>query len=250
MSEQLVIQTVEGMEIATNETTYVNVVELVTSPTSRFEDIRPYEEPAEDTVFPVEYAFHLLDGVHGRTVVDLGCGAGLNTVILARLGARVISIDNSGSNLEMTEHRANAHGVGDRVRLIRSGGYRIPAEDASADRVLCSGINQYSDPLVIARQIRRILKPGGRAVFHHVTRPLLRKQAMTKAYADALSRAVGVPGRFREFWLTTALLCRVGVAPSSSIARVLQRLDDAVIRRFPFTRLLASSFVWAARKES
>ena len=237
MSEQLAVQ---GLKTAPADIVDEGVVELIA--VSPFQDIRPYEQPGEDTVFPLEYAFHLLDGVRGRTVIDFGCGTGMNTVILAKLGAKVISIDNCDASLELTARRAHTHGVRDRVALIRSDGSHIPVDDGCTDRVLCHGILRYPDPLVIARQIRRISKPGGRVVFH--------EKATTVEYAGMLSRAVGIPGRLREFWLTTGLLCRIGIRPSSLIGRATQQFDSALFRRFPFTRSFASSFVWEARKES
>ena len=35
-----------------------------------------YLTPALDTVYPLEYAYALLDHVRGRTVLDFGCGSG------------------------------------------------------------------------------------------------------------------------------------------------------------------------------
>jgi ubiquinone/menaquinone biosynthesis C-methylase UbiE len=257
LSEQVGIQTAQTAPGLQTETTvdisHEDVIELVTKQPSTGEDIRPYDQPEEDTVFPLEYAFHLLNGVHGRTVIDLGSGSGLNTVILARLGAQVISIDGSNSNLEMTKHRVQLHRVADRVTLIHASGCSIPIADGCADRVLCHSILQHTDPVVIARQIRRLLKPGGRAVFHEFVLPTAfrrRGPKMTKEYARALSRAVGTEGSFKEFWLTTGLLHHVGIAYSSWIGQTLQRFDAAVFRRFPSARSLASSFVWEARKES
>jgi hypothetical protein len=87
------------------------------------------------------------------------------------------------------------------------------------------------------------LKPGGRAVFSQL-RPL------TQDYARKLARAVGTPGRLKEFWLTTGLLYNAGIAPSSRLARASQRFDSAILRRFPAIRSLASHFVWESRKES
>jgi len=255
--QELTLESIEGLQpAAVQELPHPGPAQPTLPLPSLTEEIRRHDCPDEDTPFPVEYAFHLLGGIAGRTVVDLGCRSGVTSVILASLGARVLAMDSSESNLQETERRARAYGVLDRVRLIHVGGRSIPAADASTDRVLCQSILQSSEPRVIARQIRRILRPGGRAVFHDIVTPAMlhgmidcSRLPVSKDFALSVSRAVGVPGRFREFWVTTGILRHLGVPSSSPLARVCQRIDAALLRRFPLTRALASSFVWDARKE-
>ncbi len=211
--------------------------------------LRQYEHPLEETIFPLEYAFHLLGTFRGRTLVELGCGEGFNTVIFSALGARVIAMDRSHRNLGLTQQRLRANRVAENATLIRPDRDVIPVEDASVDRVFCGALLEYNDPLVLARQIRRILKPGGAAVFQSLAAPGPRSRISSKS-ARAIARAVGISGRSKEFWLTTSVLCRMGVDSFSPICRFSQRLDAAVLRRAPFTRALSSSLVWEARKES
>ena len=216
-------------------------------------------ERRDDTVFPLEYAFHLLGDVRGKTVVDLGCG-GVNAVILASRGARVISIDISERNLERAGKRAIAGASGDGVELLYSDAADIPIAASSADAVFAAAILRHVDPVRTARQIRRVLKPGGVAVFQEpiagssrlaaVKNFSLAERALTLADVEAVCRAVGIAGRRREFWLTTRLVCRLGAATSSPTAKAAQRLDAIVLRRFPSLSGFASPLVWEARKES
>src|SRR5215475_5106807 len=81
-------------------------------------NIDRYHNPEESTVFPLEYAFHLMGDIEGKTVLDLGCGDGLNTVILASLGAKVLSVDISDKSLEVTHRRAKENGVAGNVQLV------------------------------------------------------------------------------------------------------------------------------------
>src|SRR5882672_3728635 len=137
-------------------------------------EIERYRRPSAETVFPLEYAFHLFGGIQGKTIVDLGCGEGLNTIILAGLGANVFSIDCSQKNLAATCRRAHANGVRENVTLLKSDRTTLPFGDNQADHVLCSSICQYTDPVATARQIRRLLRPGGTVVFNEtVYTPLL-----------------------------------------------------------------------------
>jgi SAM-dependent methyltransferase len=216
--------------------------------------IRRYHHPRADTVFPREYAFHLLGDVEGCTVLDLGCGHGVNTVILACLGARVVSIDISRQGLEVTGQRAIANKVGNRVQLLHSDATAIPIDAASVDAILCTGLMHHVDPITTARQMRRVLKPGGLAVFDEAIvgpTPFTEDNSqLNLAQVDAVCRAVGRLGRRREFWLTTRFVSRMPARTFSSAAKAAQRLDAAVLQRFPFARKLASPMVWEARKES
>src|SRR5205085_1508612 len=117
--------------------------------------------PPADTIFPLEYAFHLLGDVRGKTIVDLGCGEGLNTILLARLGANVVSIDCSEKNLAATNRRAYANSVRGNITLLESDRTTIPVDANQADHVLCGSIGHSADPVSTARQIRRVLRPGG-----------------------------------------------------------------------------------------
>ncbi len=231
------------------------------------ENIERYKRPRENTIFPLEYAFYLLGDVAGKTVVDLGCGDGLNTVILASLGARVLSVDISRGSLELAARRATANKVDDRVTLLHSDATAIPIEASRVDALLCTGVLHQVDAIKTARQIRRVLKPGGIAVFdealtgpipfraiksfipQHEQREIAACGPMTQGKVEAVCRAVGRRGRRREFWLTTRFVSRMA-RTFSPAAKAAQRLDAAVLQRFPFARKLASPLVWEARKES
>src|SRR5262249_41652907 len=117
-----------------------------------------------DTPVPLEHAFHLLGDLAGKTVVHLGRNGGINTVILASLGAKVITIEESETALARTAIHAQANGLESNVMFVLATGSQLPVDDGRVDRVLCVGGLSF-DCLKTARQIRRILKPGGAAVF-------------------------------------------------------------------------------------
>jgi SAM-dependent methyltransferase len=232
-------------------------------------DICRYHGAREDTIFPLEYAFHLLGDVEDRTVIDLGCGDGVNTIILASMGARVLSLDIAKDSLDLAAKRAAANKVDSRVTLLHADALDIPVEAGAVDAVLCTGLLHQVDPLKTARQIRRVLKPGGVAVFDEAvagpmpfaaikhffpkpegTDPVANHVPLNLRNVNSVCRAVGMPGRRREFWLATRFICRIGGRTFSSAAKAAQRLDATVLQRFPFTRKIASPLVWEARKES
>jgi SAM-dependent methyltransferase len=228
-------------------------------------NIQRYDRPSEETPFPLEYAFALLGDLQSKVVVDLGCGEGLNTVILASLGAQVVSVDISDKSLELTGARAAANGVAKNVTLVHSDAATIPVQDSQADAVLCAAILHHVDCVATAWQIRRILKPGGTSVFLEPLagpgwlgklKSLLPKsegvsedeRPLTLQQVDSVSRAVGRPGRRREFLLTTRVINRVGIT-SWPIVIKSHRLDAWTLRHAPIARALASPLVWEARKD-
>jgi 2-polyprenyl-3-methyl-5-hydroxy-6-metoxy-1,4-benzoquinol methylase len=235
-----------------------------TSEPARLRSIRSYAKASADTPFPLEYAFYLLGDLAGKTVIDLGCGKGSNSMILALLGAKVISVDASIENLALTAGRARASGVEQNLTLVHSTDVRVPVGDGQADRVLCTGSLRQMDCVVLARQIRRVLKPGGVSVFLQTVTganclwKLKRALAsdsgrdesfcLTRAQVDEMSRAVGRPGRRHDFALITRTLSALGVR-SRSVLSKSNEVDMWILGRLSIARWMTSSLVWEAKKE-
>ncbi|HEX2172645.1 MAG TPA: methyltransferase domain-containing protein [Dehalococcoidia bacterium] len=101
----------------------------------------------------------------GETVVDLGSGAGLDTLLAAQqVGptGRVIGVDMTEAML--AKARANAALLGATNVEFRKGYLeQLPVEDASVDVVISNGvINLCPDKEAVWREVARVLKPGGR----------------------------------------------------------------------------------------
>ncbi len=111
----------------------------------------------------VRPAFEALGEVAGLRALDYGCGHGMAAVVLARRGARVTAFDLSPGYLAEARARAAANGA--RVDFVCADGERLPFADASFDRVWGNAVLHHLDPGRAARELRRVLRPGGRAVF-------------------------------------------------------------------------------------
>ena len=111
----------------------------------------------------IEPAFRQLGDVRGLRVLDFGCGHGMAAVVLARRGARVTAFDLSFGYLDEARRRARANGVA--VNSVQADGNRLPFADASFDRVWGNAVLHHLDIAVAARQLQRVLRPGGVAVF-------------------------------------------------------------------------------------
>ena len=101
----------------------------------------------------------------GESVVDVGCGAGIDSLIAARMvgpRGRVVGIDMTPAML----HRARRCAVeGKFTNVVFHEGLAesLPVADESADVIISNGVlNLFPDKLTALREMARVLKPGGR----------------------------------------------------------------------------------------
>jgi SAM-dependent methyltransferase len=104
-----------------------------------------------------------LGDVRGLRVLDYGCGHGMAAVVLARAGACVTAFDLSGGYVAEARQRAAANGV--TVAFVQADGEQLPFADGVFDRVWGSAILHHLDLQRAGRELRRVLRSGGRAVF-------------------------------------------------------------------------------------
>jgi SAM-dependent methyltransferase len=116
-----------------------------------------------------EKLHHLLrlvdfDGFRGRSVLEVGCGAGVDLARFARGGASVTGVDLAESAIALA--RANFDQQGLRADLQVADGEALPFADDSFDFVYAHGVVQYTaNPTRLVEECRRVLKPGAEAVF-------------------------------------------------------------------------------------
>jgi arsenite methyltransferase len=101
----------------------------------------------------------------GETVVDVGCGAGFDTLIAAsQVGPEgsVLAIDMTAEMRAKTAEGARAMGLTN-VEVLEGYAEQLPVGAGIADVVISNGvINLCPDKQAVFREIHRVLKPGGR----------------------------------------------------------------------------------------
>lgn len=101
----------------------------------------------------------------GENVVDVGCGAGIDSLIAARMvapGGRVIGVDMTPAMLTKACHAAAESGLRN-VEFHAGQAEALPVADQSADVVISNGVlNLLPDKPAALAEMARVLKPGGR----------------------------------------------------------------------------------------
>ncbi len=101
----------------------------------------------------------------GEKVVDVGCGAGFDSLIAAHMvgnGGRVIGIDMTPEMLRKAQEALEVAGLSN-VEFRKGVAEALPVDDKWADVVISNGVlNLCPDKLAVFREMYRVLKPGGR----------------------------------------------------------------------------------------
>jgi ubiquinone/menaquinone biosynthesis C-methylase UbiE len=104
----------------------------------------------------------------GETVLDLGCGAGIDTLLAAHRvgpGGKVIGVDMTPEMVSRARENAARAGLGN-VEIRQGLMEALPVSDASVDVAISNGVLNLSTrkSRVLAETVR-VLKPGGRVAF-------------------------------------------------------------------------------------
>ena len=101
----------------------------------------------------------------GDRVLDVGTGSGLVAIIAAQQGARAIGVDPTPALLARAKENAALAGCRD-IEWHEGAAEVLPFADASFDVVLSQYAHMFSpQPEAAAREMLRVLKPGGRIAF-------------------------------------------------------------------------------------
>jgi SAM-dependent methyltransferase len=98
----------------------------------------------------------------GERVLEIGCGSGCDLLQFAKNGAIATGVDITERHLQLARQR-----VGGLAAVQYGSACRLPFEDASFDYVYSHGVIHHIDtPELAARELLRVLRPGGRFNVH------------------------------------------------------------------------------------
>jgi SAM-dependent methyltransferase len=208
----------------------------------------------------------LLGDLHGKTLLDYGCGMGEESVYFAKLGAKVTAIDISDVGVATLRRRAEYNQIAIDAREMRCDQTTFAA--SSFDVVHGLGILHHVGIEHGLREVWRILRPGGIGVFLEPlgdSSPIERVKTFLMTHARFLGDFDEVTDhehnlRWEEIenavtWFADStvfpyhLLYRVKRFIPPSLHDVVKRIDHAMLSMAPRLRHLAGAVVIRVQKQ-
>jgi SAM-dependent methyltransferase len=166
-----------------------------------------------------------LDIRQGERALDLGCGTGYTTTLIAWKSAEAVATDLRPGMLALAKERAVHKGVMDRVLLVAGDAQRLPFRDNTFDAAIVESVLVFCDVPAALRELFRVLKPGGRLGCNEATflRPVPREKA------DRISAYFGfrLAAMAAEEW--TCAFGEAGFEDVKAEARAIDWLDATLL---------------------
>jgi ubiquinone/menaquinone biosynthesis C-methylase UbiE len=179
-----------------------------------------------------------LDSRAISVVVDLGCGTGRFTGLLAtHFGARVIGFDPSQRMID----RARQKPIAGNVAFRQAAAEALPLEDRSVDLVFLSQVyHHFADPAAVARECWRVLGRGGQVGIRNTSReddfvyrhffplqPLIDSELPARQDIEAVFAAAGFASTVRQ------TIPQLVAADWPSFVRASALRGDSFLARLP-----------------
>ena len=183
-----------------------------------------YDNPVQQKLYfgPIQDSVMAKLGAAPGRVLDLGCGTGELIVKLTGRGIDTIGLDLSR---DMLVKAAAKPGLGGRVAV--ADGHVLPLADASVDAITCLvSFHYYLRPLEALREMRRVLKPGGRLLLAALTSIVFESptlDSMMRARTDGFLR-VYPPSELKKLCLEAGF-----GSVSYRLVRPITRLFEATV---------------------
>lgn len=133
------------------------------------QDARRFNHLARTALAPANAAVaRQITGTYGimqGTAIDIGSGPAHLAIELAKLTTlRIYALDASPAMHDIANGNIRAAGLGDRITPVIGDARSLPCPDATADLIISKGsVFFWDDPGAAFHEIRRVLKPGGKA---------------------------------------------------------------------------------------
>jgi arsenite methyltransferase len=155
----------------------------------------------------------------GETVLDIGCGAGMDLLLAARRAGpsgKAIGVDMTPAMLELVKRGALKTGLWQNIEVRRGIAEELPVETESVDVVISNGvINLLPEKDRAFREVCRVLRPGGRLYLADV---VAQRELSLAARSDVDLWAASIGGALPEAELYE-IIAGVGLTDGEIVER-------------------------------
>ena len=221
-----------------------------------------HDEPAEAAINTMRILSEAANVTESDRVLNIGCGAGEDSVWNARAhGATVLGVNISENQLELARENAREHGVEELTTFRYDDFHELgTVEDGSVDLVWgLEAVSHSQDRRQVLDQARRVLAEGGRVAFTDLfvrTVPSDRERDRIDQINDALGLRLGRIDEFEEtlsavgFENVTVRELTDGILPCTKRRRQFSRIAHPVGRVLGVFGVVSETQVGAFRASS
>jgi 2-polyprenyl-6-hydroxyphenyl methylase/3-demethylubiquinone-9 3-methyltransferase len=142
------------------------------------------------SVNPVRVGFarnKIFDVLHidpvGKKALEVGCGGGILSEEIARMGFETTGIDPSAPSLDIAREHAKQSGLD--IKYDEGTGEALPYANSEFDAVFCCDVLEHVRDLPkVMSEISRVLKPGGVFIFDTLNRTFISKLVAIKIWQE------------------------------------------------------------------
>ena len=222
-----------------------------------------------------------LGSIKGKKILELGCGLGEASSYLAMKGGNVVATDISAGMLNVASRLALKNGVN--IDTVKCDADRLPFEDNQFDIVFCSDLLHHVDIEITAKEVRRVLTNDGIFVGHepiaynpaiNIYRKIARDVRTDDEHPLKVQDIKMLRKIFGDFkceytWFTTLIIflkfyfvdrynpneirywkqILVEYEKLEKLYKPLEKIDNILLRIFPFLKLFCWNVVFIAEKK-
>jgi trans-aconitate methyltransferase len=169
------------------------------------------------------WVLSLLEVAPQENVLDVGCGPGYSTGLIARklTSGKIVAVDRSALMTHVTWRRLRRHVRAGRLTLICADVAQLPRFDVRFDKVISVNAFQFfDDPVAVARVLLERMAPGGRIAFAVQPRHKGADTASARQVGERMAEALAAAGferierHFSERFGRVPCACALGRAPA------------------------------------
>lgn len=199
----------------------------------------------------VDYAKKIFDHVNlkseAKFALEVGCGGGIFSEEIARLGFITTGIDPSEQSLNAARKHADENQL--KITYMNQAGENLTFQDNSFDVVFCCDVLEHVQDLPkVISEISRVLKPGGVFIYDTINRTLISKLVAIKVLQEWKRWAI-MPSHLHEWKMfikpeeIKLLLLQnhltwkehVGIMPDTSVLKIWRYLRKRVKGELTYT---------------